>query len=650
MAFPRFLDALHGRTWGINPNREELAVERRRNSAFDVVVVGAGHAGCEAALAAARVGLATALITISADAIARMSCNPAIGGLAKGQMVREVDALGGEMAKVIDCTGIHFRMLNRGRGSAVHAPRAQADRQLYSEEMRRRLVGQTNLTVVEGVVNGLLVRDGRCVGVRTEQGEELDARAVVLTTGTFLKGVIHIGEQRTTGGRIGEPSAEHLSDDLRRWGFALGRLKTGTPPRLRADTIDFDKCQVQYGEDNPTPFSFANESIDRPNVPCWITYTNEGTHEIIRSNLDRAPLYTGQIKAVGPRYCPSIEAKVVRFADKAQHQIFIEPEGLDHPEVYCNGLATSVPRDVQEQMVHSIGGLEHAEITRYGYAIEYDFVPPTQLKASLESKVLENLFLAGQINGTSGYEEAAAQGIIAGINASRKIRGEAPLILDRSQAFTGVLIDDLVTRGTEEPYRMFTSRAEYRLVLRHDNADRRLMRLGHASGLVSQAQIDALEEKEEAIGELVHYLDQKRHGTKTLAKILRRPQVSFRDIEALDATLAARRYPAAVIEQVEIAIKYEGYLARQAAAIEKFRKLEQMQIPADFDYRKTTHLKSEARQKLMHVMPTSLGQASRISGVTPADVSVLVVELKRHNSRREPLQEAGSPRAISKSS
>jgi tRNA uridine 5-carboxymethylaminomethyl modification enzyme len=594
---------------------------------YDVVVVGGGHAGCEAALASARMGMQTALLTMNLDTIAQMSCNPAIGGLAKGQLVREVDALGGEMGKVIDATAIQFRLLNTSKGHAVRSPRAQADKRRYQFTMKRRLEAQDNLSLRQDNVEKIVIENEEILALIGKSGTKYRSKAVVITTGTFLNGLIHIGNSQVHGGRSSEPSSDKLSACLLNLGFEIARLKTGTSPRLNGSKINYDILQAQEGDKQPTAFSFSTKNIQRPQVKSFITYTNRLTHEIVKSNLDRSPLYTGQIKAIGPRYCPSIEDKITRFPDKEQHQIFIEPEGLDTTEVYCNGISTSAPFDVQEAMVHSIKGLEKTNITRYGYAIEYDYVPPTQIKPSLEAKNVENVFLAGQINGTSGYEEAAAQGIMAGINAVLKIRGCKPFILDRSEAYIGVLIDDLVTKGTREPYRMFTSRAEYRLVLRHDNADRRLMEYGYQYGLISKEQWDELVEKEKIISETNEYLEYKKNGADSLLKILRRPDINFSDLLGLDKELRRKNISFPVQEQVEIEAKYKGYISRQNQQIEKFKKMENLSLPTQFHYGSIPGLRKEAQQKLGMFRPVSLGQASRISGVSPADISILMVYL-----------------------
>ncbi|AEI46455.1 tRNA uridine-5-carboxymethylaminomethyl(34) synthesis enzyme MnmG [Paenibacillus mucilaginosus] len=615
---------------------------------YDVIVIGAGHAGVEAALASARMGCETLLLTINLDMVAFMPCNPSVGGPAKGHVVREIDALGGEMGRNIDKTYIQMRMLNTGKGPAVHALRAQADKFLYQQTMKETIEKTDGLTLRQGMVEELIVEDGVCRGVITKTGATYYGKAIVLTTGTYLRGKIIMGELMYESGPNNQQPSVKLAEDLRKHGLELVRFKTGTPPRVHGDTIDFSQTSIQPGDDKPKFFSYETTQEVPDQLPCWLTYTSEQTHQIINDNLHRAPMFSGAIEGTGPRYCPSIEDKIVRFSDKPKHQIFLEPEGRNTKEYYVQGLSTSMPEDVQLQILRSIPGLEKVEMMRTGYAIEYDAVVPTQLKPSLETKVIEGLFTAGQINGTSGYEEAAGQGIMAGINAARKVQQKDPVILDRSEAYIGVLIDDLVTKGTSEPYRLLTSRAEYRLLLRHDNADLRLTQTGYDIGLISPERYAQFQEKVKRVEEELERLKTTKvkptaevqnllasvgtaeiNNSVDLLSLLRRPEVSYELIHSLSPS--SYELTEDMKEQVEIQVKYSGYIEKQLLQVERLKKMEKKRIPDDIIYDDINGIAMEAKQKLSKIRPISIGQASRISGVTPADISILLVHLEHYN-------------------
>ncbi len=617
---------------------------------YDVIVVGAGHAGCEAAHAAAKMGSKVLLCTMNMNTIAQMSCNPAMGGVAKGQIVREIDALGGMSGIISDKSMIQFRMLNRSKGPAMWSPRSQNDRMRFAEEWRLALEQTPNVDFWQEMISGLIVKDNRVCGVRTGIGIDIESKSVVLTNGTFLNGLIHIGEKQFGGGRTGEAAAKGITEQLVQLGFEAGRMKTGTPPRVDGRSLDYTKMEVQYGDENPEKFSYSDETVALTEQrTCWITYTNKEVHETLETGFDRSPMFNGRIQGLGPRYCPSIEDKINRFAERERHQIFVEPEGWSTVEIYVNGFSTSLPEDVQYKAIRKIAGFENAKMFRPGYAIEYDFFPPTQLKLSLETQLIENLFFAGQINGTTGYEEAASQGLIAGINASRKVAEKDPFLLKRSDAYIGVLIDDLINKGTEEPYRMFTSRAEFRLLLRQDNADLRLTQMGHQIGLADDMRLEKMLDKKSDTAKLVNDLKQKKlspdiindglEGFDTatvkekisIEKLLKRPQLGLVEIMELDSELKVylSKYKKEVLEQAEIQIKYESYIEKEQQMVEKLNNMENYRIPLTFDYLAIPALSAEGKQKLHKVKPETLGQASRISGVSPADLSILTVYLGR---------------------
>jgi tRNA uridine 5-carboxymethylaminomethyl modification enzyme len=600
---------------------------------YECIVIGGGHAGAEAADAAARMGAQTLLITMKFENICEMSCNPSIGGLGKGQITREIDALGGLMSRAIDAAGLQFRLLNRSKGPAVQSPRAQADKIRYKQKIQEYLSDRKNLTIAEGIASEILTENNKVVGVKTLDGRVFHGETAIVTAGTFLRGVMHIGPEQIPGGRRGEPASNELSDCLRKLGLRVERLKTGTPVRVDTKTVDFSRTQIQPGDEKPVPFSFMNDSIDTEQIPCWITFTNPDVHKLLIDNLDRAPLYTGQIGSTGPRYCPSIETKIVRFPEKDKHQIFLEPEDLSQATIYPNGISTSVPKDVQQKMLSLIPGLENARIIHYGYAIEYDYCPAeTQLKINLETKKIDGLFLAGQVNGTSGYEEAAALGLMAGVNAVLKTRGSEPFVLGRDQAYIGVMIDDLLTRHLVEPYRMFTSRAEYRLSLRADNADRRLTGLGIGLGLVEKAREKRFTDKVEAIGQIETWLKHTRRGGSSLWQLLRQHQHPLGDNLAEEDFIRELAPRPEILESVLIDARYQGYLHKQQKLIDSFRNIENIKIPPAFDYFTVSHLRYEAKERLTEIKPDNLGQASRIGGITPADITVIQIHLKKQRA------------------